>query len=203
MQPSTPATRYMYSAGVSTLSELGMRMMPSTHWDARPFNMPTGVATAPDGDVLVSDGYGGHNVHRFGRDGDLKLSWGEPGRGPGQFSLMHNVAVDGSGRVFVCDREADRVQVFDGSGGFIEEWTDLSGPSDLWIRDDVVYVVEQLKRPGVSIWTVEGELITRWRGESGPAKGVHTSSHGVCVDSQGSIYVTELGGDKVLKFQRI
>jgi DNA-binding beta-propeller fold protein YncE len=192
-----------HTPGGERLRELGMRMMPSPAWDARPFNMPTGVASAPGGDVVVSDGYGGHRVHRFGREGELKLSWGEPGGGPGQFALLHNVAVDGRGRVFVCDREGDRIQLFDDGGRYLEQWTDLSGPSDLWIRDDIVYVVEQLKRPGVSIWTLEGDLITRWRGESGPAKGVLTSSHGVCVDSQGSIYVTELGGDRVVKFQRV
>ena len=67
----------------------------------------------------------------------------------------------------------------------------------------MVYVVEQLGRPGVSIWTLDGELVTRWRGDSGPANGVFTSSHGVCVDSQGSIYVTELGRDTVVKLQRL
>ena len=117
---------------------------------------------------------------------------GRAGKRPRASSaLLHNVGVDGRGRVFVCDREADRIQIFDGEGGFIEEWTDLAGPSDLWIGD-VVYVVEQLGRPGVSIWTLDGELVTRWSGDSGPANGVFTSSHGVCVDAQGSIYVTEL-----------
>ncbi len=192
-----------HTPGGEKLQELGRRMLPSPAWDARPFNMPTGVASAPDGDMLVSDGYGGHRVHRFDRGGELKNSWGEPGSGPGQFALLHNVGVDRGGRVFICDREADRIQVFGPDDSFVEEWTDLSGPSDLWIAGDVVYVVEQLKRPGVSIWTLDGELITRWRGDSGPTKGLLTSSHGVCVDSQGSIYVTELGGDKVVKFQRV
>ena len=191
-----------HTPGGELIRELGMRLMPSPAWDARPFNMPTGVATTPDGGVVVSDGYGGHRVHRFDADGNLKLSWGEPGSGPGEFALLHNIGVDGSGRIFVCDREADRIQIFDGEGQFIEEWTDLAGPSDLWIGD-VVYVVEQLGRPGLSIWTLDGELVTRWRGDSGPAKGVFTSSHGVCVDSQGSIYVTELGRDRVVKLQRV
>ena len=192
-----------HTPGGEQFLELGKRMRPSPHWDARPFNMPTGVVTSPTGDVVVSDGYGGHRVHRFSREGELKQSWGEPGDGPGQFSLLHNVGTDSSGRVFICDREADRIQVFDEQGRYLEQWTDLSGPSDVWIRDDIVYVVEQIKRPGVSIWTLEGDLITRWRGDSGAAKGALTSSHGVCVDSEGSIYVAELGGDRVLKFQRV
>lgn len=191
-----------HAPGGERLLELGMRMMPSPAWDARPFNMPTGVASTPDGGVVVSDGYGGHRVHSFDADGNLRLSWGGPGSGPGQFALLHNIGVDGRGRIFVCDREGDRIQIFNAEGRFLEQWTDLNGPSDLWITD-VVYVVEQLGRPGVSIWTLDGELITRWYGDSGPAEGVFTSSHGVCVDSHGSIYVTELGRDTVVKLQRL
>ena len=67
-----------HAPGGERLLELGMRMMPSPAWDARPFNMPTGVASMPDGGVVVSDGYGGHRVHRFDADGNLALSWGEP-----------------------------------------------------------------------------------------------------------------------------
>ena len=105
-----------HAPGGERLLELGMRMMPSPAWDARPFNMPTGVASMPDGGVVVSDGYGGHRVHRFDADGNLALSWGGPGSGPGEFALLHNIGVDGRGRIFVCDREADRIQIFDGEG---------------------------------------------------------------------------------------
>ena len=71
-----------HAPGGERLLELGMRLMPSPAWDARPFNMPTGVASMPDGGVVVSDGYGGHRVHRFDADGNLALSWGGPGSGP-------------------------------------------------------------------------------------------------------------------------
>ena len=113
-----------HAPGGERLLELGMRMMPSPAWDARPFNMPTGVASTPDGGVVVSDGYGGHRVHCFDADGNLRLSWGGPGSGPGEFALLHNIGVDGSGRIFVCDREADRIQIFDGKAG-----SSRSGPT--------------------------------------------------------------------------
>ena len=70
-----------HTPGGERLLELGMRMLPSPGWDARPFNMPTGVASMPDGGVVVSDGYGGYRVHRFDADGNLVRSWGGPGRG--------------------------------------------------------------------------------------------------------------------------
>ena len=41
-----------------------------------PFNMPTAAAQAPNGDILVSDGYGQNWMHRFSASGELILSWG-------------------------------------------------------------------------------------------------------------------------------
>ena len=44
------------------------------------------------------------------------MEWGELGTGPGQFDLVHGVAVDRRRRVFVADRKNNRVQVFTMSG---------------------------------------------------------------------------------------
>lgn len=192
-----------HTPGGELLMELGMRNMPSPRWDGRPFNMPTGVASAPNGDIFISDGYGGNRVHRFNRQGDLILSWGTPGLDPGEFALLHNIGIDSKGRVFICDREAYRIQIFDEQGTYLKSWDDVQAPGDIWIQDDIVYVVEQFSVPGLSIWTLAGELITRWRSDEGQGKGTLSSPHGLCVDSQGNIYVTELSTQRVQKFQRV
>ncbi len=57
----------------------------------QPFNRPTKAMAAASGQVFVSDGYGQHRVHRFSADGELELSWGEEGEGPGQFALPHEL----------------------------------------------------------------------------------------------------------------
>ena len=77
-----------------------------------PFNRPTNVAVAPSGELYVSDGYGNCKVHRFSAEGELIQSWGEPGKGPGQFNLPHGVAVAADGRVLGADRENHRIPVF-------------------------------------------------------------------------------------------
>ena len=193
-----------YTPDGKPLLELGEKHVPSPTFYGMPFNMPSALAIAPNGDVFVSDGYGGHRVHKFSPEGELILSWGERGSGPGQFALLHDVWVDSRSRVLVCDRENDRIQLFDGEGNFLEEWTDVVMPGDIWIEDDVVYVVEQRPGNGVSIWTLDGELITRWRGDEGPGKGTISAGHGICVDSHGSIYVTEIGdAQRVQKYQRL
>src|SRR5882762_4191754 len=98
---------------------------------APPFNRPTNLAVAPNGDLFVSDGYGNARVHQFSARGELRRSWGEPGSGRGQFMVPHGVAVHPDGRVFVCDRENDRVQIFSPDGEFLAEWTDVQRPTKL------------------------------------------------------------------------
>jgi hypothetical protein len=193
-----------FTPGGTPLRTLGDKLAPSPTYVGEPFNMPSGLAIAPGGEIFVSDGYGGHRVHKFSADGELLLSWGRQGAGPGEFALLHNIWVDRNSRVFICDRENGRIQLFDDQGDYLEEWTDLLSPGDLWIQDDVVYVIEQGERCGVSIWTLDGDLITRWRGSEGPGKGTLSAGHGICVDSHGSIYVTEIGSaQRVQKFLRV
>ena len=65
---------------------------------AGPFNYLTELVPGPSGDLYVSDGYRNARVHRFGSDGHLISSWGEPGKGgPNQFHLPHSLSV-GTGR---------------------------------------------------------------------------------------------------------
>ena len=94
---------------------LGERHEP--HW-AEPFNHPTRAAVAGDGEIYVADGYGNARVHRFSPEGRWIASFGEVGHGPGQFMTPHSVIVDRPDRMLVCDRENDRVQVFDRAGGW-------------------------------------------------------------------------------------
>ncbi len=193
-----------YTPGGQALRTLGEKLAPSPSFQGIPFNMPSGLAIAPNGELFVSDGYGGHRVHKFSPEGDLLLSWGKQGTGPGEFALLHNIWVDKDSRVIICDRENDRIQVFEDDGSFVEEWTDISKPGDVWIHEGLVYCVEQGEHGGVSIWTLAGEVVSRWKIDDEPGRGTIIGGHGITVDSEGSIYVTEIGaGERVSKFVRV
>ena len=157
-----------------------------------PFNRPTGVALSPKGEVFVSDGYGNARVHKFAPDGKLTLSWGEPGTAPGQFRLVHNVWLDKQQKVWVCDRENNRIQIFDANGKFLNQWTDLLRPTDLFIdKEGTVYVSELSQR--VSIFTNDGKLLARWGSPDKDVwKTLFVAPHTISVDSRGDIYVGEV-----------
>ncbi len=184
--------------------EWGTRGVAGVTFYGREYNMPTGVAFAPDGaSFYVSDGYGNRCVHKYSKEGKHLLSWGEAGSGPGQFAVVHNIGCDRTGRVLVCDRENNRIQIFDPDGGFMEAWTDVAEPGDVWITDDnTIYVAEQGAGGRISVWSPEGERLCRFEGE----REVQ-SPHGICVDDEGSIYVAEIGmedrGQRLQKFVRV
>ena len=121
------------------------------------FNRPSGVATAPNGDVYVSDGHGGKSnarVMKFSKDGKFLLSWGKKGTGPGDFGELHGIAVDSTGRVFVADRGNSRVQIFDANGKYLDEWKQFGRPSGIYIdANDTLYVTDHQsdakRNPGV------------------------------------------------------
>jgi DNA-binding beta-propeller fold protein YncE len=176
---------------------------------AGPFNRPTNIAVGPRGHLYVSDGYGNCRVHRFSPGGTLERSWGEPGTGPGQFYLPHGIAVAADGRVFVCDRESDRIQIFSPDGEYLSEWTDTQRPTHLvFDAEGRAYVSELWWHPGdisrrhgptrearparLSVYDRDGRVLARWGTPDATAPGSFAAPHGLAVDSRGDVYVSEV-----------
>jgi DNA-binding beta-propeller fold protein YncE len=173
-----------------------------------PFTLPTRVAVMASDDLFISDGYGNCRVHHCSAKGRLIGSWGEPGTAPGQFHTPHDIFIDRRKRVLVCDRENDRIQVFDGDGGFLDQWTDLQRPQAVVEGPDgLYYVAEGAWRPGhvspvhgrvepspsrVSILSDDGSVVTRFGGTQPGTPGSFLGAHGLAVDSHGDVYVAEV-----------
>lgn len=180
--------------------------------DGEPFDKPTDLALASSGEILISDGYGNTRVHKFSPDRDLLLSWGERGTGPGQFSISHCVRIDRKDHVWICDRENNRIQIFDLAGNFLTEWTGLLRPNTVYFdpTEPIVYIAELTRQ--ISIYQLDadhltGTLLTKWGGaqpseEPGFFRG---GPHGLWTDSRGDLYVgeVELGEvGRMYKYQR-
>jgi peptidylglycine monooxygenase len=181
----------IYDSGGNLQRSLGTRRRAVMQ---APFNHPADVCVAPSGELYVADGYGNSSVHRFSAAGDYIDSFGSPGSGPGQFRVPHSVSVSQDGRVYVADRENNRVQVFTPEGEFLAEWTDFKCPMGVHIdANQVVYVTDQI--PRVSIYTLDGELLSRGRTFEG--------AHQVYTDSEGSIYGLDTANQRVQKLLKL
>src|SRR6185369_15311135 len=109
------------------------------------FYQPNDVVVAPNGDIFVSEGHGAGNnrVFKFSKDGKLIKAWGKLGTAPGEFDQPHALAFDSAGRLFVGDRNNNRIQIFDQDRKFIAEWKQFSRPSGIYIdKDDTIYVAD-------------------------------------------------------------
>ena len=210
----TPDGKLLMTLGVmNTPSDTGYdgKTITSIKRGAGPFNRPTNIAVGPRGDLYVSDGYGNARVHQFSPTGQLKRSWGAPGRGPGQFYLPHGIAVATDGRVFVCDREADRIQIFSPDGEFLSEWTDTQRPTHLvfdsrgrayvtelaWHEGDTSQSLGPItkateRHARMSIFDKEGRVLARWGTPQVTAPGSFAAPHGLALDSKCDLYVSEV-----------
>ncbi|MGE3911340.1 MAG: hypothetical protein AB7K36_18430 [Chloroflexota bacterium] len=199
------------------LMTLGTKGTPGE--PGKPFNMPTGVVQAPNGDIVTSDGYGQNWMHRFTESGEHILSWGggdpvfiQKFRGgpvtgrtatePGKFNLPHDVMVTADSTVYVMDRENLRWQTFTLNGEFLSEVTGVNRPCD--VAADADGILHIVGGGVVEIWTPDGKKLGSW-GEKGTEPGQFAfGPHGCWIDSEGSFYVGEVGGNNGLtKFRRV
>ena len=185
---------------------LGNPGKASPYQSGDPFHRPTDIAFDPaTSDIYVSDGYGNSKVHKFSPDGHLLFSWGEPGTNPGQFNIVHNIATDKEGYVYVADRENHRIQIFDKNGKYQTQWNNLHRPCALYIsKDQLVYVGElgsgmSVNRnmpnigPRITVLNTDGvKLASIGSLGFGLNPGQFIAPHGISIDSQNDLYLSEV-----------
>ena len=185
-----------------TIGEPGRAAEPHS---GHPFNRCTDVAIDPkDGCLYISDGYANSSVHKYSPDGELLFSWGRGGTDPGEFNIVHNIATDSEGFVYVADRENHRIQIFDSEGVFQDQWVNLHRPCAIYISPDQhVYIGElgagmNVNRivpnigPRITILDKSGERVGRLGAGFGLAPGQFVAPHSICLDSQGNIFLGEV-----------
>ena len=157
-----------------------------------PFNHPTRITVAPDGEIYVSDGYGNARIQRFSPEGKFLGGFGNVGRGRGEFMTPHSIVIDRLNRVLVIDRENDRVRGFDRSGDWLGEWKGVCvRPIDLCERADGVI-------------TVTDQVAQRYRLRSRQPKIDRgrpslNGSHGIAEAANGALYLAEIAPSSVTK----
>ena len=107
------------------------------------FSRPTDVAWDVAGNIYVTDGYGNSRVAKYDKNGKWIRNWGSRGSGQGQFNIVHGIAIDAQGMVYVADEGNKRIQVFDGDGSFKTQFTNVGTPTAICITrgpQQVLYV---------------------------------------------------------------
>ena len=135
---------FKFSPDGKVLMTLGKPNTPGSGPDE--FNAPSAVVTAPNGDIFVADGHGGNTnarIVKFTKDGKFIKTWGTKGSGPGELDIPHAIAMDSQGRLFVGDRQNNRIQIFDQDGKYLDQWAQFSRPSGVYIDGkDNIYVAD-------------------------------------------------------------
>lgn len=179
--------------------------------DAEHFNLPTDVAVTADGSFYVSDGYGNSRVMKFSKDGTYLFEWGKFGNKKGEFNIPHGIDLDKNGNVYVADRENNRIQKFDAKGNFIALWQNGTTDQlysvtidnhknhlfgiDYWIDNDSI-----IKGSDIFRFDLDANLQLQF-GRTGFYNGPIARYHDIQIDNEGSIYVGDILGNRIQKFE--
>lgn len=188
------------------------------------FRQPTDVAWDSQGNIFITDGYVNSRVAKYDRNGDWVKSWGEPGKGPGQFQTPHAIAIDSNDNVYVGDRGNQRVQVFDTEGKYLREWKievppdystravngetpkapsmqGVGAPNSLCLTpgpNQVLFLGESTWPGRIFKVTLDGKVLGVI-GKSGRNMKQFSGAHAIACPSENEIYVAETSNWRVQK----
>jgi hypothetical protein len=179
----------------------------------------TAAVPAPDGGIVIANGYGDSRLFRFDKRGQYKTSYAGKGKTEGLFDCSHGLAVDtryDQPLLLVCDRENRRLCHFDFDGKFV--WTvtqHLRRPCQAAFHGDYVVVSELegrvtiIDKDNVPVaFLGDNPQRDQWaKYEVEPstiASNFFSAAHGSFIDRHGDIYISDWNRTgRVTKLARI
>ena len=110
---------YKFTPAGKKLLEISVGGIPDPDLE---FGGATDIAFTRNGKIFVTDGYANARIIEYDAAGHRLNSWGKHGTGPGEFNLVHCIAVGPDDNLYVADRENGRLQWFDQKGKFLGQF---------------------------------------------------------------------------------
>ncbi len=155
-----------------------------------------GSAIDSDGNIYVVD-TGDYRVQKFDNNGNYLSQFGSYGSGDGQFIEPSDIAINPDGNLFVVDPANNRIQVFSPNGDYLNQFFSGSSVTLEIDENNFGYLVSPegfvLK---VNLATSEVLPI----GSQGTGPGQWVSPVATATDSQGNIYVSDIGSTGEIPF---
>jgi sugar lactone lactonase YvrE len=187
--------------------------------NAAQFFMPSSIVVdSQNGDIYVADGEsrgGNRRVAVMDRNGRFLRQWQPEG-----METVHCLVLGNDGLAYVCNREHERIQVYDKTGSLIRNievpWKPYtpsdgkpraSGGSAVALafspdRDQrFMYLINQNSAQIEIIDRKAGSIVSHFGGGVGHYPGQFDQPHGIAVDSRGNVYVAENRGKRIQKFK--
>ncbi|PCI74175.1 MAG: hypothetical protein COB20_15445 [SAR86 cluster bacterium] len=217
----------VFSANGDFVREIGLPGEPVDSNSTTHFNKVAEIAIDPvASEAYIADGYGNKRVAVLDvATGAFKRYWGAYGNRPDDTGIfydpdeplpqqfvgpVHCAEPSNDGLIYVCDRGADRIQVFRPDGTFVKEaqvarntrgagavW-DIAFSRDadqefIFVADGSNFKVHILDRNSL-------EKLAEF-GDGGRQPGLFYGTHSIVSDSKGNIYTTETyEGKRIQKF---
>ena len=177
------------------------------------FNRPTDVAFDSAGNIFVADGYGNSRVAKYDQYGHFVKQVGSRGSGPGQFNLIHAIAVDAQGNVYAGSRSDQRIEVFDNDLNYKTTYDHVGAPWSLCITPGPghQYLYSSNSNPDnqdtplhkvsgqIFKMELDGTVLGKF-GVPGKEQGQFSTVHGIDCRGENVILTTEIVEWRLQKF---
>lgn len=183
---------------------------------------PTAIEVAPNGDIILSDGYASNHIFKFDKTGKYLMHFGTKGNDLKQFNTAHGMVLDtryDPPRLLICDRNHQpkgRLLHYDLDGNFIAEVvTGLGMPTSAAVQGDYVSVPDLQGR--LVILDKTNTIIAVLGHNPDPKKqvnfnvpqdqwveGAFSGTHGSNWDKDGNLYVQDWNvSGRIMKLVRV
>ncbi|MYB49535.1 MAG: 6-bladed beta-propeller [Dehalococcoidia bacterium] len=171
--------------------------------------LPVAIAFDSQERLYITDEYN-HRVVIYSSEGKFLDQWGEHGSEPGKLNGPAGIAIDSNDNVYIADQHSHAISKFTSDGRFINRfgreedvtpWHSLYMPWGLCIDADDNVLVADWRHNAVKRFSPDGRHLQTFGGLQNTPGGLENTlfnrPSGVAVDSDGYIYVTDWGNERL------